>query len=62
MVEHLVGVAFFDNPAIVHDQHFVGNRAGDREVVSDEQIGHAETLVQIGEQVEDLGTVEVWEP
>ena len=48
-------LAPFDNPSLLHHQHLVRDRPGDRQVVRDEQEGDAEPLVQLGEQVEDLG-------
>ena len=41
--------------AQVHDRDPVGDVADDAEVVGDEEVGEAELLLQVLEQVEDLG-------
>ena len=44
-----------DDPAEVHDRDPVADVADDREVVGDEQVGQAESLLEALEQVDDLG-------
>ena len=39
----------------LHHQHAVGDRAHHAQVVRDEQVGDAEPVAEIGEQIEDLG-------
>src|SRR5690606_40206206 len=53
--QDLFGRTTLDDPSFMHDQNLVGDRPGDVEIVGDEQIGDAEALVEIGEQVEDAG-------
>ena len=54
MVEHLACLAALNDLSVMHDQHLVCDGAGNCQVVRDEQIGDAEFLVELGEQVEDL--------
>ena len=42
----------------VHDDHAVGNMPHHREIVRDEEIGEAELLLQLLEQVDDLAWIE----
>ena len=41
--------------AQVHDQYLVGNVAHDAQVVRDKQIGQAQRLLQVLQQIENLG-------
>src|SRR6266403_4404894 len=51
VAEHLVTVALFDDRALVHHDHAVGEVLDDREIVRDEQVGQPETPLQIQQQV-----------
>ena len=51
-VEHRVDRPVFDDASAVHDQHAIGDLAHRGEVVGDEQVGHPELALQLGEQVE----------
>ena len=53
-VDLLLG-ALLDHAAQVHDRDPVGQVTHDRQVVGDEEIGHAELVLQVLEQVDDLG-------
>ena len=53
--EHLLGRPLLHHLALAHHHHAVGDGADDREVVRDEEHGEAEALLEIGQQVEDLG-------
>ena len=53
--EELVRRSDLDDPPEVHDRDAVGDVADDREVVRDEDVGEVELLLQLDEQVEDLG-------
>ena len=53
-VEELVGRRDLDDLAEVHDRDPVGHVAHDRHVVADEEVGQAEALLQIAQQVQDL--------
>ena len=44
-----------DDAAEVHHRDPVADMADDREVVGDEQVGQAETILEADEEVEDLG-------
>ena len=44
-----------DDLAEIHQRHPVADVAHDREIVRDEDVGQAELLLEIGEQVENLG-------
>ena len=44
----------FDDLAGVHDDHLVGHLGDDAEIVGDDQDRHAQPLLQVGQQVEDL--------
>ncbi|MFN5407996.1 ATP-binding cassette domain-containing protein, partial [Bradyrhizobium sp.] len=46
--------AALDDAAEIHHQHAVGEIADDGQIVRDEQQRQIETLLQLGEQVEDL--------
>ena len=48
------GVAALDDLAALHHVDAVGEAAHDAEIVGDEHDRHAEPLLQIGEQLEDL--------
>ena len=45
----------FDDPAVLHDVDVVGDPADHRQIVGDEQQGHAEFLLEVLDQLEDLG-------
>ena len=55
MVEHRIGFAFLDHRARLHDIDPVGNPAHDAEIVGDEHETHAEPLLQVAKQCQDLG-------
>ena len=44
-----------DDLAAIHDGDAVGEMRDDRDVVRDEQVGDAELVAQVGEQVDDRG-------
>lgn len=56
VVEYAPSDAAFDDLSFVHDQHLVGDRACDGEIMRDEEISHAEPMIEVGEQVQHLGT------
>ena len=51
----LVGARVLDDLAQIHDRDPVGHVANDAEVVGDEEIGQAELVLNVLEQVDDLG-------
>src|SRR3546814_2287918 len=53
--EQLLGRRAFHHPAEIHDHHAVGDMLDHRQVVADEQVGQAELLAQVHEQVQHLG-------
>ena len=53
-VERRLGGALLDDPAEVHHHHPVGHVPHDGQVVGDEQVGDAELLLQLVEQVQHL--------
>ena len=53
--EDLSHSARFDDLALLHHDHVVGDAAHDVEVVGDEQHRHAELRLQVLEQLQDLG-------
>ena len=52
--EHARGFACFDNLALAHDKHVVGDAPDDVEVVGDEQHRHAEPGLQVFQERKDL--------
>ncbi len=54
-VVELVAVGHLDDLAEVHHGHAVGDVAHHRQVVGDEEVGQAELLLEVFEQVHDLG-------
>jgi hypothetical protein len=46
--------AHLDDLAEVHHRHAVADIGDGREIVGDEEIGEAQGLLQLGEEVEDL--------
>ena len=44
-----------DRPAEIHHDHLVGEVPDHREIVRDEQIGEVELLLQLDQEIEDLG-------
>ena len=52
--ENLLDRRDLHRPAEIHHHHVVGDEAHDREIVADEDVGEAELLLQVGEQVQDL--------
>ena len=50
----LVGVALFDDLAEVHHSDPVADVSDDREIVGDEQVGNAQLVLQLGQQVDHL--------
>ena len=53
--EQVVDVGALDDPAGIHHQHLVGDLGDDAEIMGDDQDRHAEPLLQVAQQVEDLG-------
>ena len=53
VAEHLLAVTLLDDRALVHHRDPVGEVLDHRQVVGDEQIGQAEPLLQIQQQVDD---------
>ena len=53
MVEELLGSALFDNLAVIHHCHIVGNLGDDTEVVGDEDDAHVVFLLKGAKEVED---------
>jgi hypothetical protein len=51
--QHLLDPAAFHDGAAIHDNDAVGEMRDHREVVRNEEIGDAEAIAQIGEEVED---------
>ena len=47
--------AVLDHLAVLHDQHLAGQRADHLQVVADEEVGQAVLLLQLAQQVDDLG-------
>jgi hypothetical protein len=43
--EHLIAVALFDDSALVHDRHMVGEVLDHRKIVRDEQLRQPEPLL-----------------
>ncbi len=54
MLADLVRGALLDDLALVHDRDPVGDVADDADVVGDEDVGEAELLLEVVEQVDDL--------
>ena len=52
--EDVLGSAFLDDLAALHDVDALGHLADDAEVVGDEQHGHAHLALQLLQQLEDL--------
>ena len=53
-VEDLLDAGLLDHLAVLHHQHLVGHEAHHREVVADEDVGQAELVLQVLQQVEHL--------
>ena len=53
--EQVVDIGALDDLAGIHHQHLVGDLGDDAEIVGDDQDRHAEPLLQVAQQVEDLG-------
>ena len=53
--EEFLGGAALDDLAHVHDDDIVGDVLHDGEVVGDEEVGEAELVLEVHEEVEDLG-------
>ena len=53
--EDVRGRALFHHLATAHDDELVGQRADDFEIVADEQVGEAMALLQVAQQIDDLG-------
>ena len=51
----VLGRGDLDDPAQIHHGHAVADVLDHRQVVGDEQVGEAELLLQVLEQVDDLG-------
>ena len=54
-VEQFIHRSVFDNASKVHDDHVVGHLGDDPQVMRDEHDRHAILLLQIGQQLENLG-------
>ena len=54
-VVHLFGGTLLDDASEVHHRDAVADVAHEREVVRDEEVGEAELLLQVAEQVDDVG-------
>ena len=54
-VEHGSRGALLDDPPKVHDQDAMTELADDREIVRDEEVGHAQLSLQPPEKQHDLG-------
>ena len=52
--EQLRGRPLLDDLAVLHDDHVVGQRPHDLEIVADEQVGEVAPLLQVAQQVDDL--------
>jgi hypothetical protein len=53
--QDLRGAGLLDHLAVLHHQHLVADEAHHRQVVADEDIGQAEIVLQVLQQVEHLG-------
>ena len=53
--EQVVDVGALDDAAGIHHQHLVGDLGDDAEIMGDDQDRHAEPLLQVAQEVEDLG-------
>ncbi len=54
-VEQDLGRALLHHPALVEHQDLVADQVDHRQVVADEQVGHAQAVLQVLHQVEHLG-------
>src|SRR5262245_59381969 len=54
IVEQLVAIRDYDDPAEIHDRDALAQMPNDREVVRDEQIRQTETPAQVLEQIDHL--------
>jgi hypothetical protein len=54
IVEQLLCRCLLDDPAQIHDGDTVGHMANHRQVVADQQKGHAVLALDVGQQIEDL--------
>ena len=54
MAQHIVGGTDLDHAAEIHDAHDDADVADDGEVVPDEQVGEAESLLHLAQQHQDL--------
>ena len=52
--EDVVGCPRFNDSALLHDRHGVGNEADDGKIVGDEQVREAEVSLQVAQQGKDL--------
>ncbi len=52
--EELLDRPFLDDASEVHDGHSVAERAHEIEVVGDEQVGDAQAVLQVAQEVDDL--------
>jgi len=55
MLEDRIGRTLLDDMAIPHHQHLIGQRADHAQIMADEDIGEAVTLLQVAQQIDDLG-------
>ena len=55
IVQNIVRRAFLDDAAQIHDRDAVADLAHSAKVMADEQHAHAQTLLQVDEQVHHLG-------
>ena len=55
VAEDLLDRALLDDLAVLHDHDAVAERAHDLEVVRDEEVGEARLVLQLAQQLDDLG-------
>ena len=55
ILEQLLRLGHFHNPALVDDHNAVGDKPDDRQVVRNEQIGQPALLLEFLQQVQHLG-------
>ena len=55
LLENFLSLAGLDDPAEIHDRHPVADPAHGGQVVADEEIGEAEFVLQVGQEIQHLG-------
>ena len=55
MGKQFIPAGVFHRRAQVHDHHLVGDMVDNREIVADKEVGQVIFILQVGQQVEDLG-------